>query len=133
MTTIKVKTSSPGLRIQVKGLNSAVTLVVLGVKAPPAGSFEAVNELLGTLTTSQPELDLNLPVVGTEFRHAALKFAVTTFKNDLGTTTVEVIRSQDPAEAPTFNRPVNLGVTLKRASATSPTYLEQIVVLEEDV
>lgn len=133
MHSIKVKVGSPSLKLKTIGLSQNVVLVVFGVKAPSTGSFEPTNEVLGTMTTDKPSLEVSLPVQGTEFRHAAIKLAMTTFKGDLGATDVQIVRLQDPAEAPTFVRPVHLSIELKRPSATSPTYLEQSVVLEEDV
>jgi hypothetical protein len=132
MLSIKVKTSSPKLRFKVEGLSPSVTLVVFGVRPPPEGKFDPVYEVLGTVTTDKLTLDVTMPTQGVEFRHAALKFAVTMFKNDVGTAEIQILRSQDQPQPPDFTPPIHLTVELKRPSSTSPTYVEQSVVLEED-
>jgi hypothetical protein len=133
VTSIKLKTSVPRLQIRARGLSNNVVLVVFGIKAPEAGTFEPSNEPLGELTTNQPVLEVALPIAGTEFRHAALKFAMTFLsRKDVATTEIQLRRSQDEPEPPSFERPVQLSVELKRPSETAPLYVETSVVLEEE-
>jgi len=133
VTSLKVKTSVPKLQVRVAGLSNNVVLVVFGIKAPAPGTFEPINEALGELTRAKPVLDLSLPVAGTEFRHAALKFAMTTLdRKDVGAVEIQIRRAQDEPKPPTFERPIHLTAELKRPSETAPLYVETSIVLEED-